>query len=70
MVGQVPAVLQEVVIEQCRRTAMAQGNPGPAGVAHWSLDDQSVSYQAWKPAAIESDIADLLGPYRRDIGFV
>lgn len=66
-VGSVPAPLVEVAIEQCRRWALQSGNLAVGGVTQWKLDDQSVSY-AWTPAIIETDLADLLGPWRRDRG--
>ena len=69
LAGDVPAVLQEVTVEQCRRWALKMGDPGPGGVSRWSLDDQSVSYVAWKPVTLDVDLADALGPFRRDIGF-
>src|SRR5579885_1844205 len=47
LLGQIPGVLQEVCLEQCRRIVLRSGHLGAGGVRQWRLDDQSVSYADW-----------------------
>ncbi len=67
--GQVPPAFQDAVIEQCRRTVLRYGNLAAQGVKQWRIDDQSMTFADWKPAPLEADLMEQLGPYRRNVGF-
>ena len=68
LLGQVPAVLQEVNIEQARRIALFNAHLGAAGVQSIKSGDASVTYQTWKPVPFGEDLQDSLGPFRRTVG--
>ncbi|GAC1649477.1 MAG: hypothetical protein NVS4B6_24610 [Mycobacterium sp.] len=69
LLGQYPAVLQEVTIEQARRIALFNMHLGLGGIAGVKSGDVSVNYAAWRPVALGEDLQSYLGPFRRTVGF-
>ena len=66
--GQIPGVLQEVNIEQCRRIALRNMDLSVGGISSIRSGDATINYAAWKPVPFGEDLQDYLGPFRRNLG--
>jgi hypothetical protein len=64
--GQIPATLQEVCLEQCRRIAIFNASLG-AGIKRFKVDDQQIDYE-WNPVPLGADLQSYLGRFRRNVG--